>query len=308
MDSKKKLPNFLIVGAAKSGTTSIYKYLDCHPEIKFSRPKEPKYFSSTLNLCEHNGPKDKEVFLVKDRDEYIKSFGDEIVKWVGDASADNLYYYKDVIPEIKKELGNPLIFIFLRNPVERAYSSYVHMRREEREPLHDFNTALQVEEKRISDGWEFIWHYKKAGLYYNQVKAYKDNFEHCHIFLFDDIKNDLKKLLSDIYSIFQIEPIFNGIEKKHNVSGLPNKKSIKQKLFYKFFKDEKNSAKLVVKKIVPECIRKFVRSYVTKNWFEKKLIKPKMDERVRNELIEYYRDDILKLEKLIQRDLSNWLK
>jgi hypothetical protein len=66
--------------------------------------------------------------------------------------------------------------MILRNPIDRAYSAFLHLVRDGREEFTDFGTALQHEDERIRAGWEHIWHYKNMGAYYEQVKRYYDLF------------------------------------------------------------------------------------------------------------------------------------
>ena len=124
--NKIKLPNFLIVGAAKSGTSSLHNYLNQHPDI----------FLPTYNI---HGVKVKEPRfliskLVKDRlhegiwtlEEYQSLFFNCVdYSAVGESTVLYLYYYEEAIKNIKKYLGNNIkIIIMLRNPIERAYSAY----------------------------------------------------------------------------------------------------------------------------------------------------------------------------------------
>src|SRR5688572_23745369 len=97
----KKLPNSLIVGAAKCGTSSLHKYLEQHPEIFMSEVKEPRFITSQVNPFPVNGPGDHKVeaWYVKKFADYQKLFeGAENYKAVGESSADTLYFYKDSIP------------------------------------------------------------------------------------------------------------------------------------------------------------------------------------------------------------------
>jgi len=154
-----KLPNFLIVGAPKSGTTSLYYYLKEHPEIYMSKLKEPHFFSKECKNLPFRGPKDESLGSTKYMnltwEDYQNLFKGAITyKAVGEASADYLYYFKCSIKNIKKYLGNPKIIIILRNPIERAFSAYLHMLRDGREYL-SFREALHMEEERKKNNWDF---------------------------------------------------------------------------------------------------------------------------------------------------------
>lgn len=122
----KKLPNLLLVGAAKCGTSSLHKYLDQHTGIFMSKVKEPRFISSQVTPFPLNGPGDHKVeaWYVKNYEDYLKLFeeaGDK--QAVGESSADTLYFYKGTIPVIKQYLGDPKIIIMLRNPVKAGVLS-----------------------------------------------------------------------------------------------------------------------------------------------------------------------------------------
>ncbi|HET9485956.1 MAG TPA: sulfotransferase, partial [Chryseosolibacter sp.] len=163
----KKLPNFLIVGAAKCGTSSLHKYLEQHPETFMSKVKEPRFISSQVMSGPLRGPGDHKVeaWYVKKYEDYVRLFeGAENYPAVGESSADTLYFYQGTIPVIKQYLGDPKIIIMLRNPVKRAFSSYQHLVRDLREEL-SFEEGLKEEPNRIKNNWELIYHYTAASMY-----------------------------------------------------------------------------------------------------------------------------------------------
>lgn len=306
-NTKKSLPNFLIVGAAKSGTTSLHAYLSRHPDILMSTPKEPKYFSNRINTISFSGEGDIEAYknIVKSKTEYknlFKSEKDYIIK--GESSADSLYYFKKVIPLIKKELKEPYILILLRNPIQRAFSAYSHLIRDERE-INSFEEGLIHESERKELGYEFIWHYKDAGLYFNQVKSYMENFKNCKVILFEDLKKDSQLVVDEVCDFLEVSKIKINKDKIYNKSGIP-KKSFKTHVYKIFNKDY--YIKKIVKRIIPASVRFKLREIVKEEFFDKQLVKLKMKDKTKEDLIEFFKDDILKLEKLIGRDLQHWLK
>ena len=104
ISSKVRLPNFLMVGAAKAGTTSVYYYLKQHPEIFMCDPKEPKFILSTFaKPFKGIGDEKRQDYVVRSLKEYKELFKNaKNKKIIGEASADNLYYSKKSIPAIKK--------------------------------------------------------------------------------------------------------------------------------------------------------------------------------------------------------------
>jgi len=208
------LPNFLIVGAAKSGTTSLYCHLRQHPEIFLSANKEPKFFSSLTLKFPLRGPGDDFVEhhrMVKTWDEYRQLFADAGgARAIGEASSDYLYHGRQAIPHIQRYLGDPRIVILLRNPVERAFSAWRHLRRDRREPESSFENALAFETERRLLNWEFIWSYKDVGFYASQVRAYLENFSRVHVCLFDDFATRPQDVLHAIYRFLEVDDSFEA--------------------------------------------------------------------------------------------------
>jgi len=302
---KYKLPNFLIVGAAKSGTTSLYYYLKQHPQVYMSQVKEPKFISSQFLIFPFNGIGDKKVEqnIIKSFNEYYNLFKDvNQEKMIGEASADNLYFYNDTIKYIKKYLGNIKIIIILRNPIERAFSAYMHLIHRGREYL-SFLEAIKEEKNRRNNNWEFIWYYTDVGFYYYQVKAYLGNFTQVKIYPYDDLRKDPPGLIKDIYKFLEIDTSFvPDVSIKYNVTGIP-----KNKFIHKFLK-EPNILKSAVKPIVKTLIPKEKRRKIIEKIKMRNLQKPQMKPETREYLKNLYRKDILKLQDLIRRDLSSWLE
>ncbi len=303
----ERLPNFFIVGAAKSGTTSLYYYLKQHPEIYMSPVKEPKFFSAPFVRFPHNGPGDDGVDkrIIRTRSGYLELFtGISGEKCLGEASADYLYFHEDVARSIK--LANPRakIIIVLRNPVERAFSAYSHLKKDGRETL-SFDDALEAEDQRKSDNYEFIWLYKDVGFYYSQIKTYLEVFgkENVRIYLYDDFAKNLISLAKDIYKFLDVDTNFvPDISTMHNTSTIP-----KNKVVDDFLLDFDHPLKKALRPLFLNTIGKenteLLVEYFKKKNFKRESMKPK----VRQYLIKLYRDDILSLQDLIRRDLSNWL-
>ncbi len=304
----KNLPNFFVVGAAKSGTTSLFHYLKQHPEIYMSSLKEPKYFSSSVVRFPHRGPGDMEVDkrVTRTWHGYLELFnGVSGEKRIGEASADYLYFYEHVAPLIKETTPGAKIIIVLRNPTERAFSAYSHLVKDGRETL-SFEEALEVEEQRKRDNYEFIWFYKEVGFYYSPVKTYLDAFgkENVRIYLYDDFMKHPFVLIEDICKFMDVGTNFvPDMSTKHNVALIPRIRSIQN-----FLLDYNHTFKKAFRPLFLNTIGQ-ENTEVLINYFKNKnLRKQKIDPETRKYLIELYRDDILMLEKLIKRDLSSWLK
>lgn len=301
------MPNFLVIGAQKAGTTSLYHYLAQHPQIYMSPLKEPAFFDFEGQEPDFCGPRDRELyrFVVTDIESYRQLFqrvSNEIA--IGEASPH--YLYSSRAPErIKHYIPNAKLIAILRNPVDRAYSGFLHAIRDEREPLTDFAQALREEEKRIEKNWEYLWRYKHMGFYYVQLKRYFSLFARSQIkvYLYEDLNNNTVALLRDICQFLNVDETLSfDMLNRHHVSGIPKNRLFNQ-LLIKL--PTINFVNISLKFLLPS---KKLRQRVYLNLKNQNLVKPKLPISVRNELIQLYREDILNLQDLIERDLSKWLE
>jgi len=299
---KPILPNFLIVGAAKCGTTSLYYYLKQHPDVFMSNPKEPHFFFAQFFKIPTNGIGDNLLDVVQKPDDYFRLFEHAVdKKAVGEASHTNLYYYQKVIPSIKKYLGDPKIIIILRHPVERAFSAYAMLTMQGREFL-PFEEALRQEPKRIAEGWRSTWYYQDVGFYAHQVKAYLDNFSAVKVCLFDDLKREPATLMQNLFKFLEVDAAFRpDFTVNYNISGVP-----RLKLFKSLFRRNpplRGIVSFLGKTIFTEDGWASVREKLKAKLLVKTTIKPE----TKRDLENLYRDEIAKLQILIGRDLTHWI-
>jgi len=299
-----KLPNFLIVGAAKSGTTSLYHYLKRHPNVYMPDKIKETFFFTGENFEDINpvgGNYGRGV--ITSLNEYKKLFEvPENTIAIGEACVGYLYFYKKSINNIKQVLSNPKIIIILRNPIDRAFSNYLHHVKDGFEE-HTFEDALKLEDEREKDKWWWGYQLTKAGFYYNQVKAYTENFKQVKVYLHDDLKHDAVGLIKNIYEFLEVNSSFtHGIMKiKYNVSGIPKNK------FIHYFLAKPNPFKTAIKTMVNPFLPEEKRKKLSQILMLKNLEKPQMKPQTREYLKNLYREDILELQDLINRDLSHWL-
>lgn len=191
-------PDFYIVGAAKSGTTSMWNYLAQHPDIWLGRIKEPNFFAMGPSGPNVIGPASEDELLQKlHRDsitqsaEYLALFSgagpDQIT---GEASVRYLYN-ADAPGRIAEVRPDARIIMILRDPIERLRSHYAMNRAAGLEPL-ELREALEAEDARIEKGWGWDWHYVNVGLYSGQVQRYLDAFDREQILVLrhDELRSD----------------------------------------------------------------------------------------------------------------------
>lgn len=304
------LPTFLIIGAAKSGTTSVWAYLDQHPDIYMSPKKETDYFIADEGVVvEEVGPRGRIVHRnrVSSLAAYSALFqGAKAERARGEASP---YYlcYPGVTGRIRRTVPDAKIIVMLRDPVDRAHSNFLHHQRDGLEVL-DFAAALRAEPERIAAGWAPKYHYRSMGLYYEKLRPFYDAFGAgaVHVFLYDDLKNDPVGLMRSLFGTLGVDETFvPDVGTQHNISGVPKNRRLHQ--VYSFLRGANRSAlKEFGKRLLPASERQKLKATAFKR-LGKNLEKPRLEADLRADLLAGYREDILKVQGLVGRDLSHWL-
>lgn len=293
-------PNFIIVGVARCGTTSLFHYLKQHPDIGMSKIKEPKYFSSIdLNLPQ-TGVGDGTVFskLVTSEMNYDELFdGLESFKTIGEGSSDCFYYHKMVIPRIKEKLGDVKIIVCLRNPIERAFSAYNNLVRDSREYL-SFSDGLAEEQNRIVNNWDWMWHYKNGGLYAEALEHYQKEFTNVKVVFFEDLKSKPHEVLNELFVFLGVKSkISIDVDTRYSHSGKPKSKIIS------LLTSRKNPIIFMMREIALKFIpRKYLEKAASKMFVKDTILSDD-----KKQLQSFFKKDILKLETLLNRDLKSWL-
>jgi hypothetical protein len=287
-------PNFLIVGAAKAGTTSAAKYLNEHPDIFIPEKKELRFF--VRDVIQKINPKDPLLSGIYkqstfDEKKYFEIFQVQS-KLSGEASVHYLYHFEEAIPQIKKYVGDIPIIIFLRNPVKRAISNIKFLKNTHQSSAEK---ELSRENEKIKKGFNSFWYYKSLGLYSKQVEAYLNNFSKVKIILFEDFIKSPQQEINKLYDFLEVAPYSLEEFYVHN-------KAKKKNRIFKFFVESGiiDFGKRIVGQKGTAIIRNNFSSKITE---EVKLsIKP---ETIKS-LEQYYKEDINCLETITGIDLSIW--
>ena len=313
------LPNFFLVGAPKAGTTSLCHYLDQHPQIYMSPVKEPNYFASELRaenfpaedqprvLREMNDLRDyldgsmrEKRFggLISDWNDYLKLYRDVTTEMaVGEASVCYLWS-ESAAENIASAVPGAKIIAVLRDPVERAFSQYLHglgvglVRWSFRQHIQ---TNLENRSTVFGPAYPFL----EMGLYAEPLTRYFRFFpkENIRVYLYDDYRKDASALLADLFEWLGVDASFTpDLSERHLELPVPRFTTTTQLLF-------KYGLWNGIKAAIPRPLRKRMRSVVFRN--RRSLT---MDPADRAFLADYYREDILKTAALLNRDLTHWLR
>jgi hypothetical protein len=299
------LPNTFVIGAAKSGTTSLYDYLRQHPDVFMSPVKEPCYFAYAENPPEMAGPGDeaanRESGAVYASDAYHELFaGATTESIVGEASP--VYLYDEDAPRLlRNQCPDATLIAILRNPIERAYSHYLQLVQSGREPLDSFEAALDAEKERREAGWEWSWHYRRMGFYGRQVARYLDHFdrEQMHVYRFEELTADPVGFAQTVYQALGVDPSFEpDTSVRRRATGVPTLDWL-----HRFIGTPDHPLRRWSRLVLPETVRDRILMAVR----NANLQKPPLPDAARARLADAYRDDVRRLEALLDRSFSDWL-
>ncbi len=298
-----RFPDFLLIGAAKSGTTALFYYLGQHPDLFACPVREPNFFALENHKLEFPGPGDEETVgkhSVTNLEGYRRLFdGSDAEQKAGEVSP--LYLYAREAPaRIKRYIPDVRLIVVLRHPVDRAYASYLHLRRDGREVFESFEEALSSERERIVCGWEHLWHYVEMGRYATQIQRYLDCFNAAQIkvILYEDFQAHPVEVVQQCFEFLNVDTHFiPDFSRRPNQSGIPRSRFTQQVL------SGDGYVKRLMAKYLPEKIKGRILTQVQRM----NLHRPLMDEELRRELNDLFKEEIILLQDLIDRDLSHWL-
>lgn len=293
------LPDFLIAGAGKSGSSSLYYYLNQHPNIYLPYLKEIKFFSTIKDVGKYH----KGIEWYKN---FFKEAAEKKERGIKCGEASMIYFYDpQAAPLIKKWIPEVKLIFILRNPVSRSYSNYWQdIKSARRLPKFeslikniDWDNFDQFKKNPFelkNRGWAYLW----TSDYGRHLKRYLKYFNRRQILvlLFEDIANIDHDTFRQIFSHLEVDPDFIPLDlNKKNTSAVPKLRFLEKIL---------NSR---AKQYFP-FVNKTIYTYYhkLKEFNKKKFDYPPMDKECKQNLVQFFDKKIPKLEQIIGRDLSHW--
>ena len=289
-------PTFLVIGAAKAGTTALYWYLSEHPDVFMSPVKETNFFAYGVDEAGRllYGDAEHHRFPIRTRAEYERLFDDAGgAVAIGEASPIYLEC-PQAAARIRELLPDARLLCILRHPVDRAYS--------------DYQMFLRARDRRLDPatdlGGSAAWarpdsHWMQIGRYHAQLARYYDRFprDQIHVLLFDDLQRDPLASVQQVYQFLGVDPEFRpDFETPHNVGGMPASVFLERLL-------RNGSLRAAVSPLVPRRAVNWARRVRARNMQKA----PTLPAELRQELTAECRADILKTGELIDRRLDHWL-
>lgn len=281
-----KLPNFIIIGAGKCGTTSLFHYLFQHPEIYMCPKKETFFF-----LGEESRLKNKQWGAVANLDEYKSLFKDAPENAVIGEISTTYYSSPNTAQLIHEVVPDTKIIAILRDPANRAFSDYL------------MNYKYSFKKNNFENLVDVKKYYVRLGFYYSQLINYFEVFDQKNIkvLIYEDLLNHPQAFLEDLFTFLEVQSdIKIDVTKKFRDYGVP-----KNKILYKLF-IESGKARNITRRIL-ETLPNKLSTTVYKKISNASMYKPTLSATDRAKLIEIYRPEIIKLQDLIHKDLSKWL-
>lgn len=290
--------DFIGIGAEKAATYWVAAVLRDHPEICFSSSKEIAFF----NECDQHFLKVKNPRYKRGIAWYKRYFEHCDPKSIKGEYTPTYLYSKVTAKRIKSNFPHVKLIVCLRDPTKRALSQY----------LHDISTGV-IKDIGFEKAVKKYDSYVKKGLYYRYLKYYLEVFpkDQVFIFLVDDIKKNKRKVVRDLYKFLKLK---NTSFVPKSLNSKPNKASISRSSSLNYFLMQveyflmKNGLEPIHKMLEDFGIRKklFFLSYYNNRKVINPIDYPEMSPKTEKFLKSKFKKDIINLEKLLKRDLSNW--
>jgi len=272
---KGRLPNLIVIGAMKAGTTSLHNYLGKHPDIFMSTPKEIHYYSD-----------DGQLKWTKER--YMSHFiTSKKIAGTSPQSYSKCHnkYYQNIPERIYKDTPNVKLVYLLRNPIER-YKSHIL------ESYH-CDPIVDIEYSKESGN------YWKTSLYGTQLQQYLKYFsiDQIQVITIEELNENPLAVMNQLFDFLEISPLqdeslFQEVKNSAFTKGIP--RVIKAHIFYRM---GKKVSKAYTEKVAKKIATKF---------YSEQLKKPQLSEMESKRLQNIFREDLVLLSQLTKRDFSKW--
>jgi hypothetical protein len=292
------LPNFLVIGAGRSGTTSLHHYLKAHPDIYVPAVKSPSHFYCCGRTPAHDA--DHPDYFVPDPADYEALFdgvrGETAIGEVSPAYLASVH----AAPRIAERVPGARLIALLRHPVDRAFARFVGRCRDGLEPRTDFGEVVRDELKAPLIRDEAAGTYLAAGFVSHFLVSYFERFarDRMRIHLFEDFQRDPAAVMRNLYAFLDVDPAFApDVSRRHNQSGGVIHNRLLRRVWVR-----SATLRTRLRPHLPEAMRDRLFRVVART-----LDPVRLDPQLRADLIALYRDDIVRLSGLLDRDLSHWL-
>lgn len=310
-------PDFLIIGAPRSGTTSLYSYLNQHPQIQMSSQKEAGFFHFAGQAPDFDrmatsyGPD----LLAESKTRYQRALRLSIIDaekyrrlWTPDSEvvargeATPTYLFDPVAAALlSRHVPDSKLIVMLRNPADRAYSEYLQALRLGLEHHQIFDDALAAEPADVDDYWWGARRYVRSGLYARNLTRYLDSWprERIRLYFYEQLESDPGSLLRDCFEFLGVEEsVAIDVSTRHKAGFVPA-----QSLLVAAAQSD-GVIKRSIRTVVPWSVRRRLYHRIISR---AKAEPPPFSDQARSSLIGRFSEDVSRLQAITGRDLGVWL-
>lgn len=294
------LPNFVVIGAGRCGTTSLHRLLGQHPDVFMCPVKSPNHFAAHLDQPPWETPTAVAMagHWIRDPAEYEALFdGVAGERGVGEVSPVYLQA-RDVARALHDRCPDAQLVAILRDPAERAHAHFVGRRRDGIEPTPTFAEKVERELSAPLPDEVAFGHYVGCGRYHHFLTPYVELFgrDRLHVALHDDLLADQDAVLRDVFGFLDVDPAFSPAPvERMNRSG-----EIRNPALRRVWTGSVR-VRTALRPYLPARLRRAVgRPFLAE------LDKPPLEPALRSRIVEALDDDLAALEHLLDRDLSAW--
>lgn len=298
------LPDFLVIGAPKAGTTALHAALASHPGLYLSPVKEPKFFLTDGPPPTRGGPGDAQTYRehIWRRADYEALFSAAPAGVLRGESTPFYLYDRRAQRRIRELIPHARLIVSLRDPVERAHSNWTHLWSAGREPVGDFLRACAQEDRRVAAGWSAFWHYIRLGRYGEQLDHLLKLFprEQVLIFRYRRLLDEPAQLLDELSAFLGVEQGVISVVPRENITAHPERSAVQGAVSRLLRGTEAAGQRVPVTasaavSTLERILQRGAPQRKPLTWAERQAILPSLE------------SDIRLLEKITESDYSDWL-
>ena len=308
--SPRATPNFFVVGAPKSGTTSLYHYLGQHPDVYMSPNKEPALVAADLLERKRqlrtveadpdelraylDGPMtEQRTGVVSDWEQYLKLFKNVRHETAVGEVSGNYLASSSAPAAIRDRIPHARIVMMLRDPVDRLFSQYSEALGAQ-QARGSFLTWVE-EQRTLEAAWQPklgpVW----TGYYARHLQRYRDHFplHQVRVFLYDEYQQSTLSVVRALFEFLKVDGTFDvDLSRRHRETYHPRTVPIHRVAM---------PLRKLLPRVLPYALVKRWRALAYRR-------PPKITPTERRNVLTIYREDVLELQHMLKRDLSAWLR
>jgi hypothetical protein len=301
------MPDFLVIGAPKAGTTALHAALARHPGLYMSPVKEPKFFlSDGPPPTKGGGPGDALTYRehIWRRPDYEALFGPAPAGTLRGESTPLYLYDRAAMRRIRAALPDARLIVIVRDPVERAHSNWTHLWSAGLEPIGDFVRACGEEERRIAAGWASFWHYAGLGRYGEQLEYLFTLFprERVLVLRYRRLVDEPEQTLDQIFAFLGVEQGVVAEIPRHNVTSHPEPTLAHRTVSLA------RRAGSAVGSFIPGLTAATLTGPLERFLQRHSRERQPLDWQQRQDLLPRFEDDIKLLEKVLDESFADWVR